>query len=183
MLGQNIVDPVNLGEAKAATIYSSFTDTLPPPKVVYKYEFPWDLVWSRLWCSAAMTLETDLMFRLIHNILPIRGRLGKFGIVNGKLCPYCRKVEESVIHCFALCPRVATTWEFLLAKFLPIIGPQNDETVLFLAWQPTTRLDNSVSISIKFYANLVWSTRASRSVLMSNTMEEWFRSRPKLFKN
>ena len=54
----------------AKGIYLAFTDTLPPPKVELKFpDYPWPLIWRRLWCCG---------LQLVHNMLPVRARLGRF---------------------------------------------------------------------------------------------------------
>ena len=47
----------------AKGIYLAFTDTLPPPKVEFKFpDYPWPLVWCRLWHRGLPPEEADLMF-------------------------------------------------------------------------------------------------------------------------
>ena len=63
----------------AKGIYLAFTDTLPPPKVELKFpDYPWPLIWRRLWRCLLPPEEADLMFQLVHNMLPVRARLGRF---------------------------------------------------------------------------------------------------------
>ena len=37
-----------LGRVTAKELYESYTSTLPPPKVVFKFDVDWQLVWARL---------------------------------------------------------------------------------------------------------------------------------------
>ena len=37
----------NLGRVTAKELYVGYTSTFPPPKVVYKYDVDWGLVWTR----------------------------------------------------------------------------------------------------------------------------------------
>ena len=42
------VDVGKLGTITANSLYSSFSSTFPPTKVVYKYKAEWSRVWMRL---------------------------------------------------------------------------------------------------------------------------------------
>ena len=81
------VPPRVLLAAKAAQIYSTFMDTPPPPKVTLRRpELPWPTIWRRLWKSRLQPEESNIMFQLLHNILPLRGRLAAFEVVDGANC-------------------------------------------------------------------------------------------------
>ena len=51
VVDMEVVDTKNLKFANAKMIYKEYTSTLPPPKVIYKHDLPWNLVFTRLWDS------------------------------------------------------------------------------------------------------------------------------------
>lgn len=147
----------------AKAIYIIFTDTLPPPKVEFKLpDFPWPLVWGRLWRRGLPPEEVDLMFRLIHNVLPVRDRLGRFtGTGVRAPCPACPDVPETAVHVFTACTRVHEVWEELLAHlyaFIPAI-PQ-DQELLFLAFAENDR-ENDIVATMLAYVSFVWAARGN----------------------
>ena len=38
----------NLGSVTAKSLYQGYTSSFPPPKIVFKFDVDWPLVWSRL---------------------------------------------------------------------------------------------------------------------------------------
>ena len=124
--------------ASASTIYKDFNATPPPPKAVLRRpELPLEVIWGRIWRPRFMMEEADLAFRLLHNILPVRGRLARFGVGPGAHCPRCPGVTEDTAHAFIRCPRVGQVWEELVGRLLPAVGPQADEDLLLFAWTAT----------------------------------------------
>ena len=68
-----IIDVEHLNKISAKEIYKDFTSSFPPPKVIFKYEnMPWDDIWDRLNRPILSSHERDIMFIIIHNILPTR---------------------------------------------------------------------------------------------------------------
>ena len=77
---------------------------------------PWPLVWRRLWPLAWRPEEADTAFRLIHNILPDRGRLARFGGLGAaSTCLAFPEVVETALHLFVESSRVSEVWEEMLA--------------------------------------------------------------------
>ena len=58
--------------AAAKNIYEDLTSTLPPPKVVFKYELPYELIWQRLENQIMDGSAKNLLFKMINNIIPNR---------------------------------------------------------------------------------------------------------------
>ena len=69
---QEDVDPERLDQVKDKELYKGFTDTFPPPKVVYKHDVPWEKVWERINHPVLEVKQRQLMFMVVHNILPTR---------------------------------------------------------------------------------------------------------------
>jgi hypothetical protein len=64
-----------LGRVTAKELYQSYTGTLPPPKVVFKYNVDWQLVWERLDYAVLDPLSREFIFMIINNSVPTRERL------------------------------------------------------------------------------------------------------------
>ena len=135
------VEPAAILAATAAGIYKVFMDFPPPPKVETKFpELPWPVVWSRLWRPKVAAEEADVAFKMLHNILTLRGRLARFGVQQGAHCLACPGVLEDVQHFFITCPRVAAVWDQLVASLLIHTGPVPDLELLYLSWPFTADL-------------------------------------------
>jgi hypothetical protein len=114
------VAPNRPDEAKAAGVYLAFMDTPPPPKVEAKWPPEWEVVWNRLCSSGLPPAIVDKFFRLLHNILPLRGRLATLGSAADGACPHCGESED-VVHFFQRCPRVANLWDALYVKLVFLV--------------------------------------------------------------
>ena len=73
VLGDFTVGTIRSVTAKA--FYQGFTSTFPPPKVIFKYNVDWSLVWKRLEYLVIEPFAKDVLFSIIHNIVPNRERL------------------------------------------------------------------------------------------------------------
>ena len=102
----------------------------------------------------------DVSYRLLHGILPVNGRLARFGLRVQANCPVCPGVDETILHLFASCPRVADIWQPLLASLLHYTGPLADEDILLLAW-PRVARDEDLAVTLITYHHLAWSTRSA----------------------
>ena len=154
------VPPDALLTAKAADIYAAFMDTPPPPKVVVRRpELPWAIIWQRLWRPPLALEAANISFQLLHNILPVRARLARWGQPAAATCPLCPGVIEDTLHVFVRCPRIAALWEQLLAALVVHTGPVADEELLLLAWPPTAR-DGDLAVALRSYHHLVWASRS-----------------------
>ena len=164
----------------AKGIYMAFTDTLTPPKVEFKFpDYPWPLVWRR----GLPPEEADLMFQLVHNVLPVRARLGRFtGTGVRAPCPACPDVPETVFHLFTACDRVYELWEELLAHiyiFLPAIP--DDQELLLLAFVECER-EEDVTATILAYVSVVWAARGNVRPLTFGALTATLRARPPPFR-
>ena len=168
----------------AKGIYMAFTDTLPPPKVEFKFpDYPWPLVWRRLWRRGLPPEEADLIFQLVHNVLPVRAQLGRFtGTGVRAPCPACPDVPETVLHLFTACDRVYELWEELLAHiyiFLPAIP--DDQELLLLAFAECEREDD-VTATILAYVSVVWAARGNVRPPTFGALTATLRARPPPFR-
>ena len=87
------VSPDALAATTSRDIYTAFLDT-PRLLIFRRPELPWANIWARLWGPQLAREEADIMFQLLHNILPARGRLARFGVEAAAHCPRCPGVVE-----------------------------------------------------------------------------------------
>jgi hypothetical protein len=176
------VDTVALEAVTAAGLYAAFMNTPQPPKVVFKRpDLPWHIIWRRLAQQPAAATEADTAFRLIHGILPLRGRRLRFGLQNEDgACPHCPDEIETALHLFTSCQRVRDIWPPLVVALLPFSGPQADETLLYLAWPPGNR-DSDVVMVMLTYIHLVWTERSLRRRPTMAALTERLREKPTPF--
>ena len=91
-----VLGDIELGRINSVTareLYADYTSSFPQPKVIFKFEGDWDLVWERL-----SNLSLDFLFSINHNIVPNMLRLySKFNMVNSPNCLVCG-VEEGGQH-------------------------------------------------------------------------------------
>ena len=64
VLGDFTVGTIRSVTAKA--FYQGFTSTFPPPKVIFKYNVDWSLVWKRLEYLVIEPFAKDVLFSIIH---------------------------------------------------------------------------------------------------------------------
>ena len=90
VVDSELVNVESLENAQAKVIYNDFTSTLPPPKVVFKFEnLPFHLIWKRLQCKVMDENTKNIMFKMINNILPNRDRLYRMGKTLNNFCLNC----------------------------------------------------------------------------------------------
>ena len=89
-----------IGKVTAKALYEGYTSSFPPPKVEFKYEVEWTLVWDRLDSPVLDPLAREYIFMIVHNIVPTRERLYmKMHMVNSPNCVLCN-VREDTTHMF-----------------------------------------------------------------------------------
>ena len=128
-----LVQGLTLGDVTLATIrrvtakelYQSSTTSFPPPKVVFKYDVDWSLVWKRLAYHVLEPVGREVLFSVIHNILPNRERLfSKMNLVNSPNCLVCG-LSESNTHIFTECSMVREAWGWVRMRMLDLLPEEN----------------------------------------------------------
>ena len=154
------VDRLNLVPAKQ--IYEDFTSSFPPPKVIYKYEnLPWNDIWQRLNHPVLTSKTRDIMFLVIHNILPTRDRLHRMNMSNSDICKKLDGVED-VEHLFTGCVRTQVAWAWTRRKVIHLMPdwvrqfPSNFE-LLHLAYEAI--LSTEILWVISMYCSYVWNEK------------------------
>ena len=105
-------------------LYKEFTSTFPPPKVIYKFDFNWSLVWKRLNSSLLDAKPWEGLFMIIHNIVPNRDRLfEKFHRANSPACerPECGAERQDNVHLYCHCVAVRVGWCWLRRRILELM--------------------------------------------------------------
>ena len=111
----------NLLSVSAKSLYLSYTSSFPPPKVVYKYDVNWSLVWERLDSPVLDPLGREYLFMIINNIVPNRERLHmKMNMANSPNCVMCN-VREDNTHMFTECTMVCEAWGWVRARLLSLL--------------------------------------------------------------
>ena len=170
-------------------IYQENTRTFPPPKITYKHDLNWTLVWKRLKSDVHDSTAKDILFRIIHNILPNRQRLFR---MNKCADPFCeneavwREVEgplnESVsnrsnmkivvggeiednLHLFSSCGKTRESWLWLRRIVLEFLPPNSESLsnweIIHLAF-PQYLYENSILWLISSYCEIVWTDSVKR---------------------
>jgi hypothetical protein len=121
----NVIDVKKLKRVVAKQIYSDFTETFPPPKIIYRYDINWEIVWKRLEDPVLDTKGREILFMLIHNIIPNRERLFRLNQVDNSRCVSCRVVEDNV-HYFSECVKVREAWGWVRRRVLDLLPPGNN---------------------------------------------------------
>ena len=84
-LGDVEVD--RLRQATTKSIYEGHTTTFPPPKVVFKFDVDWSIVWRRLASPVLEPEGREKLIMIVHNIVPNKERLfEKFHMVTSPHC-------------------------------------------------------------------------------------------------
>ena len=161
-----IIQVENLNAVPCKEIYADFTSTFPPPKIIYKYEdLPWNEIWERLNHPVLTSDVRDLMFMLIHNILPTRDRLTRLGRRPDAVCREDDGLED-VEHLFAACSRTQVAWAWARRKILHLMPVANiypsDFELLHLAFSANT-MDKEIVWLIAHYCWYVWDLKKRHS--------------------
>ena len=119
-----VLGDIELGRINSVTakkLYAGYTSSFPPPKVIFKFDVDWDLVWERLENLKLDPLARNFMFNIIHKIVPNRLRLhSKFNTVNSPNCLVCGLVEDNT-HLFMECVIVREAWGWLRMRLLEML--------------------------------------------------------------
>jgi hypothetical protein len=68
------------------------------------------MAWKNLWKAKVPPKQTHLMWRILHNVIPIKPNLITKGIICDSLYPRCYETTESLDHAFLHCSWVRQIW-------------------------------------------------------------------------
>ena len=155
------VDVGNLRKTAAKKLYASYTSSFPPPKVVYKFEVDWDRVWIRLQSPMLEYKQREVLFMIVHNIVPNRDRLhNKFHMVPNENCIHCEVLHDNA-HIFCECQLVREAWfwfrQRLLGMFPASHGNTSNFEFLHLMFD-SYLMENEVIWMLGIWVELVWNS-------------------------
>lgn len=89
-------------------------------------------VWSKLWKLRTIPKHVHLMWRILHDRIPVRLALFNIGIQCSPLCCFYNERNETVEHLFMDCEWVRSVW---LASHLGVnFSCNNSYAESFLDW-------------------------------------------------
>jgi hypothetical protein len=162
---RNEFDTQELQLATSKKIYDSRAeDIIPPPKVEGKYpgvDFV-NLVYPRLGYIILEAEQRDVLFSLVHNILPTKQRLFIQHRAPSASCPVpqCQGIVQDREHLFCSCYFVNQAWLWLRTKMLQLlpttVGATGTSSEDFLLLQfPQDRLDKEIVWLLGNYCDIV----------------------------
>ena len=130
------IDVKDLRLCNVKQLYQEMISTLPPPKCVYKHvNLPWNSVWTKLENPVLDSATKDLMFLIVHNIIPNRQRLYRLNKAQNELCQNTK--------CLVLRDSSGPLPENLNSRSsmaIPVGGPIQDNEHLFCECENTKQL-------------------------------------------
>ena len=159
------VDPEKLDQVKVKDLYKGFTDTFPPPKVVYRKDLPWEMVWERINHSVLEVKQREVMFLMVHNILPTKERLWRLNQVDSDQCDKMDGLED-VVHLFCSCKRSQVAWSWMRRKIInryPELQRLSDFEILHLL--TLDHSDNPMDLIwlVANFVTYVWAKKTESS--------------------
>ena len=153
----------------AKALYEGFTTSFPPPKVIFKFNIAWQLVWERLEYLVLEPVGKEVLFTIVHNIVPNRERLySKMHMVNSPNCLVCG-VREDNAHIFAECLMVREAWGWVRMRLLNLLSRESARCsnfeLLTLMFEKDL-MDMEAVWLIVTYVEYVWTEKFLRNKLV-----------------
>ena len=63
---------------------------------VVKHNLNWEKIWPRITFKYINFQERDVIFKLMHGILPTKLRLHEMKQIISPLCPFCNVLEDNI---------------------------------------------------------------------------------------
>ena len=162
MFEGGFVDPNQLQRFRVKDLYKELTTTLPPPKIVYKYrDLPWETIWKNINHPVLDVKQRELLFMLVHNILPTRQRLFRLNQAQDVNCLE-GDGEESIEHLFCSCRRTQAAWAWMRRKIInlfPHLQALSNFEMLNLVTVGQTKVVDYVWL-ISNYVDYVWAQKS-----------------------
>ena len=165
-------------------LYRSFTETLPPPKVMYKPDpgRVWENVWININNPMLRVKEREFLFLLVHNILPTRERLFRMNMVESEAC-VCGGGVESLEHIFFTCVKSQSAWSWMRRKMeTVVVGARLFSASDFMKMDFKSK---TFLFFMNFYFSFIWKKLKTENTAVINivNMEAELRSEFRLFQN
>ncbi|MCI10423.1 putative ribonuclease H protein, partial [Trifolium medium] len=107
-----------------------------------------DAIWKKLWNLKIPPRNQLLIWRIIHNIVPVRENLNNRGVRSPILCPNCSKYNETTDRAFRKCHKVKDVW-----SRAQVGNNANQTTMQFQDWL-YHKLNNTDSDTMAYIATL-----------------------------
>ena len=140
-------DVTKVEEATTKSLYISFTETMPPPKVELRYpERDWRRSWKRSVAGVLGKVARNILFLLLHDRVATRERGHRLmpGRYESLTCPRCWQDIETQIHRYATCSFVQEAWgtlRFFIDRLEPGLVTISDKSLLHLDYPGVVRGD------------------------------------------
>ena len=183
-----------LGRVTTKEIYLDFAETPPPPAIEEKVVIPghvgvdWGQVWARVASKVHDLSAKDVLFSMMHDVLPSRARLFRLEKVGDPFClgPERRvgvEVEgplgegvmdrgemvlvvdgtvEDGFHLFVGCGRVQECWEWIRSRIQTLLPGHGAGVSDWEMWRflfPGGQWDDTVGWLLSQYVQYVWERR------------------------
>ena len=163
------VSVASLKSVTAKALYENGTTSFPPPKIIYKYDIDWQLVWTRLEYLVLEPSCQEVLFSIIHNIIPNRERLyTKMNMVNSPNCLMCG-VREDNTHIFTECVMVREAWGWVRMRLLDLLSEASSRCsnfeLLNLIFEKHT-MDVEAVWLVATHAEFVWREKFMRKKMV-----------------
>ena len=138
-------DLQNMRSVTTKSLYLSFTETMPPPKIELKYDFMnWKCIWSCL-CNGVFSPQArNYMYLIIHERVCTRERCHRLApnLYESPTCLKCFADPETIGHRYQHCQAVSQSWgqlRELLENLDFNIVFEADTAILNLSFVQTSR--------------------------------------------
>ena len=166
---------IAIGKLKKVTardLYRGFTSSFPPPKVVFKFDVDWDIVWKRLQYSVLDHASREILFLILHNIIANKDRMYRFNMAASPNCLTCGVVQDNN-HLFCECVSVREAWFWIRQRLLSLLPPEaartsNFELLHFMFVE--SMLDREAVWLLGIYVKLVWDNVICKKNDVSQTV-------------
>ena len=167
VLGDICVARLRTVTAKA--LYEGYTSSFPPPKVIFKFNIDWELVWDRLAYHVLEPVGREVLFTIVHNIVPNRERLyTKMHMVNSPNCLVCG-VREDNTQIFTECLMVREAWGWTRMRMLDLLSEESARCsnfeLLNLMFAKDV-MDMEAVWLVGTYVEFVWAEKVLRNKLV-----------------
>ena len=196
---ERVIGPVfslgELGDLTAKVLYKALVGGVERPTVESKrvgMVVEWSVVWRRLGSPLVGCKERDVLFRLIHNVLPTRERLCRINIVDDAICPlegvaleregpvlegrkrldklFVSGPVQDRVHVLCDCSRVVNCWAWVrnvvVWELLPPSTYVSDEELILLAF-PEVQMGGLVIWLVSAYVAWAWGSLRRRTGKLS----------------
>ena len=154
-------------------------NTIPSSRKYFENLFPGtSIVWKDVYLLPRLvTVNSTLRmfhFKILNNILYLNKKLFIFGKVSSKLCSFCNREDETVIHLFSECSIAKEIWKKLINYFrtglqLPEITAQSAIFGFLLADRDTFLIKNLILLLFKIH---IYESRSSKALFFESVLKK-----------